>query len=59
MKCRRGPIAAEMRQLNARVLTCTIADAGHYIHDDQPEAFASAVREFLQQEQQDKGEKTS
>lgn len=52
-------IAAEMRQLNTRVLTCTIADAGHYIHDDQPEAFARAVREFLQQEQQDKGEKTS
>ena len=45
-------MAAEMRQLNTRVLTRTIADAGHYIHDDQPEAFADTVRQFLLQEQQ-------
>ncbi|MDR6396198.1 alpha/beta fold hydrolase [Herbaspirillum seropedicae] len=44
-------MAAEMRQLNARILTSTIADAGHYIHDDQPEAFAEVVRQFLAQEQ--------
>ncbi|MCP1574454.1 hydrolase [Herbaspirillum rubrisubalbicans] len=45
-------IAAEMRQLNARILSRTIADAGHYIHDDQPQAFAQVVRQFLAQEQQ-------
>jgi len=44
-------IAAEMRQLNARIVTSTIADAGHYIHDDQPEAFAAVVRQFLAQEE--------
>lgn len=44
-------IAAEMRRLNAHIVTSTIADAGHYIHDDQPEAFAEVVRQFLAQEQ--------
>lgn len=51
-------IAAEMRQLNPRILTCTIADAGHYIHDDQPEAFADAVRPFLLEERTTRAERT-
>ncbi|EIJ46297.1 alpha/beta hydrolase superfamily protein [Herbaspirillum sp. GW103] len=51
-------IAAEMRQLNPRIRTCTIADAGHYIHDDQPEAFADAVRPFLLEERTTRAERT-
>lgn len=43
-------MAAEMRQLNSRIVTTTIADAGHYIHDDQPASFAQELQQFLAQE---------
>ena len=32
---------------NPNVAWTEIAGAGHYIHDDQPDAFAQAVGEFL------------
>jgi len=38
---------AAMRQLNPRVSALEVADAGHYVHDDQPAAFHQAVRAFL------------
>ncbi|QDF98026.1 alpha/beta hydrolase [Azoarcus sp. DD4] len=38
---------AEMQRLNPRIADIEIAGAGHYIHDDQPEAFNRAVRAFL------------
>lgn len=40
-------MAQAMAQLNPRVSCRDIADAGHYVHDDQPEAFCRAVTEFL------------
>lgn len=40
-----------MRALNARISAIEIADAGHYIHDDQPARFAQAVGRFLKQGQ--------
>jgi esterase len=40
-------MAEHMRTLNPCISTLEIADAGHYVHDDQPEAFCRAVREFL------------
>lgn len=36
-----------MRALNPRIEAVEIADAGHYIHDDQPAAFARHVCRFL------------
>jgi pimeloyl-ACP methyl ester carboxylesterase len=39
-----------MHALNPRIRSVAIADAGHYIHDDQPERFARAVGDFLQAE---------
>lgn len=38
---------AEMQRLNPRIADIEISGAGHYIHDDQPEAFNRAVRDFL------------
>lgn len=38
---------AEMQQLNPRVTGLDIPDAGHYIHDDQPDLFNQAVRRFF------------
>jgi len=38
-----------MCQLNAHITAIDIPDAGHYVHDDQPELFAHAVRHFLKQ----------
>jgi pimeloyl-ACP methyl ester carboxylesterase len=43
------PMAERMRALNPRIQTLDIPDAGHYIHDDQPELFAQAVTAFLRQ----------
>lgn len=36
-----------MCRLNSRITGQVIPGAGHYIHDDQPEAFNRAVRDFL------------
>lgn len=36
-----------MRALNPRIEAVEIADAGHYIHDDQPAVFARQVCRFL------------
>jgi esterase len=41
-------MAARMSALNPRVATIEIPDAGHYIHDDQPEHFAQVLSNFLQ-----------
>lgn len=43
-------MAQHMCGLNPRVTTIEIPDAGHYIHDDQPELFAQAVCGFLKAE---------
>ena len=43
-------MVARMRELNPRITDIAIPDAGHYIHDDQPELVAQAVAEFLQRE---------
>jgi pimeloyl-ACP methyl ester carboxylesterase len=40
-------MAEEMKALNPLIEVVEIADAGHYIHDDQPALFANAVRAFL------------
>lgn len=40
-------MAKEMARLNPRIQWREIADAGHYVHDDQPQAFCQEVREFL------------
>lgn len=37
----------EMCALNSSIRAVEIAGAGHYVHDDQPEAFAAALAEFL------------
>lgn len=39
--------ARDMAARNPNVAWTEIAGAGHYIHDDQPDAFAQAVGEFL------------
>jgi len=36
-----------MQALNPLIQAAEIADAGHYIHDDQPAAFAAVVARFL------------
>ncbi|HYF20261.1 MAG TPA: alpha/beta hydrolase [Ramlibacter sp.] len=36
-----------MQALNPRIRSTEIQDAGHYVHDDQPQAFCAAVRGFL------------
>jgi len=36
-----------MCDLNPRLRTVDIPDAGHYVHDDQPVLFAETVRAFL------------
>lgn len=38
---------AEMMECNPRLHGREVAGAGHYIHDDQPEAFLHVVSEFL------------
>lgn len=43
-------MVARMRTLNPRIEAIDIPDAGHYIHDDQPERFAQAVTAFLKRE---------
>lgn len=40
-------MAQAMEQMNPLVSCRDIADAGHYVHDDQPEAFCRALTEFL------------
>lgn len=40
-------MAQEMARLNPHIQWREIADAGHYVHDDQPQAFCQEVREFL------------
>jgi esterase len=40
-------MAQGMAEANPNVQWVEIADAGHYVHDDQPEAVHRAVREFL------------
>lgn len=42
-------MVARMRALNPHITDTDIPDAGHYIHDDQPELVAQAVVAFLQQ----------
>lgn len=36
-----------MKQANPRVRTAQIADASHYVHDDQEDAFNGVVRDYL------------
>lgn len=43
-------LAERMRAMNPRIETVAIPDAGHYVHDDQPERFAQAVAAFLRQQ---------
>ena len=43
-------MVARMRALNLHITDTEIPDAGHYIHDDQPELVAQAVVAFLQPE---------
>ncbi|MDQ2820558.1 MAG: alpha/beta hydrolase [Pseudomonadota bacterium] len=40
-------MVVRMLALNPHLAATEILDAGHYIHDDQPAAFAAAVRAFL------------
>lgn len=40
-------MVAEMQGLNPQLQAELIPDAGHYIHDDQPELFRQAVLRFL------------
>jgi pimeloyl-ACP methyl ester carboxylesterase len=40
--------APAMRALFPRVRTVMVKEAGHWVHADQPEVFASLVRRFLQ-----------
>jgi pimeloyl-ACP methyl ester carboxylesterase len=40
-------MVAAMQALNPRIQATDIADAGHYVHDDQPAAFAAVVARFL------------
>jgi pimeloyl-ACP methyl ester carboxylesterase len=40
-------MADAMVQANPLIEWCEVADAGHYIHDDQPERVAQLVRGFL------------
>jgi len=40
-------MAQAMAEANPRVRWVEIADAGHYVHDDQPEVFHRVAREFL------------
>jgi len=39
-----------MCRLNPVITVTEIPDAGHYVHDDQPERFAHAVDAFLKQQ---------
>ncbi|MDY6948783.1 MAG: alpha/beta hydrolase [Pseudomonadota bacterium] len=38
---------AEMIRRNSRISSITVANAGHYVHDDAPELFAQHLTEFL------------
>lgn len=44
-------MVAHMCQLNQLIAAVEIPDAGHYVHDDQPEMFARHVTDFLQRDQ--------
>ena len=43
----RADTAARMVERNPRIRLHEIAGAGHYVHDDQPEAFVAALSDFL------------
>jgi esterase len=45
----RGEDMTSIRKLFPRVEFCEIADAGHWVHAEKPEAFLRKVREFLKQ----------
>lgn len=49
-------MAERMRGLNPRIRTVEIPDAGHYIHDDQPELFARTINAFLREGEPKAGE---
>lgn len=40
-------MARRMLDMNPRIREAVIADAGHYVHDDQPRAFERVVADFL------------
>ncbi len=40
-------MVSRMRELNPRISEISIADAGHYVHDDQPALFERAVVNFI------------
>lgn len=40
-------MAQRMLDMNPRIREAVIADAGHYVHDDQPQAFEQVVADFL------------
>jgi len=48
-------MAQRMCALNARITAVEIPDAGHYVHDDQPEQFTKVVARFLKQERWTRG----
>ncbi|MEI8267604.1 MAG: alpha/beta hydrolase [Betaproteobacteria bacterium] len=48
-------MAQAMADANPRLRWMEIADAGHYVHDDQPEVFHRVAREFLLEEAADAG----
>lgn len=39
--------AAAMRALFPRTVTVTVKGAGHWVHSEQPQAFALTLRRFL------------
>jgi esterase len=43
----RADTAAEMARRNPRIRLREIPDAGHYVHDDQPQRFIAEIRAFL------------
>ncbi|WP_434694864.1 alpha/beta hydrolase [Pseudomonas sp. Z1-14] len=43
-----APTLQAMRECNAQVRTAEVADASHYVHDDQGEVFNRLVTEFLE-----------
>ncbi|WP_433521311.1 alpha/beta fold hydrolase [Nocardia pseudovaccinii] len=45
-------LAEQMRKRQPLLEIVTIGDAGHYVHDDQPERFSEQVRAFLTRHQE-------
>lgn len=43
----RPEMVDDMQRLNPRIRSTVVPDAGHYIHDDQPELFHQLVRDFF------------